>query len=674
MADFELEAPYEAMADQRRAADGIVEAFGQGERRSTLLGVTGSGKTFTMAQAIARLDRPTIVLSHNKTLAAQLYSEFKGFFPRNAVEYFVSYYDYYQPEAYVPGKDLYIEKESSINEEIEKLRLSATRSLLSRRDVVIVASVSSIYGLGSPKAYEDMTVELAVGEERERDEVLADLVAIQYVRGDVDFARGRFRVRGDVVEVWPAYDDEVIRIEFFGDEIEALTTVHSLTGEIVGRHERINLYPAKHFVVDEPTLEQAIGEIRTELDTRHRELMRGGHLLEAERLLARTSYDLEMLEEVGYCNGIENYSRYLSGRGAGERPYCLYDFFPEDFLTFVDESHVTLPQIRGMYEGDRSRKQTLVDHGFRLPSALDNRPMRFDEWESIVDQVLFVSATPGPYEAEHEEVRVEQLVRPTGLVDPPIEVRPTSGQVEDLLGEIRARVEADERALVTTVTKRLAEDLAEYLAEAGIRTLYLHSEIDALERIDILHRLRSGECQCLVGVNLLREGLDLPEVSLVAILDADKEGFLRSEQSLIQTMGRAARNVRSLVVFYADRESAAMRSAIAESRRRREYQLRYNETHGIVPRTAVRRDDREDFADYIRGARRVAEAEEDYDTEDVEELTAKMLAAAEALDFEEAARLRDRIRVLEGGASTPAAGTPRRRRRKGRGRRSRTRR
>jgi len=662
---FVMHTDYAPAGDQPTA---IAELSGQvlaGERNQVLLGATGTGKTFTMGKVIEETQRPAIILAPNKTLAAQLYGEFKGFFPDNAVEYFVSYYDYYQPEAYVPSKDLYIEKESSINEEIDKLRLSATRSLLSRRDVIIVASVSSIYGLGSPKSYQDLTVEISVEEEIERDELLARLVAIQYARGDIDFQRGKFRVRGDVVEIWPAYDDEVIRVEFFGDEIEAISRVHTLTGEIIGRHQHLNVYPAKHFVVDEPTLDQAVDHIEADLDARYRELLNQGALLEAQRLKSRTAYDLEMLREVGYCNGIENYSRYLSGRGAGDRPYCLYDFFPPDLLCFVDESHVSLPQIRGMYAGDRSRKETLVEHGFRLPSAMDNRPMRFDEWEQMRPQTVYVSATPGPYEAEHEQVRAEQLIRPTGVIDPPIHVRPTAGQVDDLIAEVRARCERDERSLITTLTKRLAEDLAEFLAEAGIRCTYLHSEIDALERIDILQALRAGETQCLVGVNLLREGLDLPEVTLVAIFDADKQGFLRSEQSLIQTIGRAARNVNSAVVLYADSESAAMRAAREETERRRAKQIAYNEEHGITPRTVSRRDDRAVFAEQLE-ALRVAETseEEEYRPEDVPDLERRMLEAAENLDFEEAARLRDQIRRIHHGDEPRGGGRKRRRSRR----------
>ena len=650
-AEFQLHAPFEATGDQPHAIKHLVEGLKSGQESQTLLGVTGSGKTFSMAKVIAEMQRPALVLSHNKTLAAQLYSEFKGFFPNNAVEYFVSYYDYYQPEAYVPSKDLYIEKESSVNEEIDKLRLSATRSLLSRRDVIIVASVSAIYGLGSPKSYEDLTVTIAVGETIERDEMLRQLVTIQYERGDIDFKRGKFRVRGDVVELWPAYDDEVVRIEFFGDDIEAISTVHSLTGEITGRFERMNLYPAKHFVVDEPTLEDSIGHIEHDLNIRHAELMKQGALVEAQRLHSRTSYDIEMLKEVGYCSGIENYSRYLSGRQAEERPYCLYDFFPPDYITFIDESHVSVPQIRGMYHGDRSRKLNLVEHGFRLPSALDNRPMTFDEWEGIVGQKVFVSATPGLYEAEHEDSRCEQLIRPTGLLDPQITIHSTEGQVEHIIAAVHERRARDERVLITTLTKRLSEDLAEFLNEAGIATTYLHSEIDALERIEVIKSLRSGETECLVGVNLLREGLDLPEVSLVAIFDADKEGFLRSESSLIQTIGRAARHVNGSVILYADGTSSAMEAAISETDRRRAIQEAYNTEHDITPRSTQRQDESEHFAEHL-AARRAAEDDSDsYQVQDLEALKQAMLAAAEDLNFEEAAKLRDQIKTIEAEAA-----------------------
>ncbi len=686
---FQLEAPYAPMGDQPTAITQLVAAF-QGEARAaTLLGVTGSGKTFTMANVIQQLGRPTLVLSHNKTLAAQLYAEFKGFFPHNAVEYFVSYYDYYQPEAYVPGKDLYIEKESSINEEIDKLRLSATRSLLSRRDVVIVASVSSIYGLGSPASYQDLTVALAVGMPEGRDVILDRLLTIQYSRGDLGFQRGRFRVRGDVVDIWPAYEDTVVRLSFFGDELEGIATVDHLTGAVLGRHDKMNIFPAKHFVVEEQTLDNALSGIQAELDERHGELMRQGALLEAQRLASRTKYDLEMLKEVGYCSGIENYARHLTGRKPGERPYCLYDFFPPDLLVIVDESHVTIPQLGAMHAGDRSRKETLIQHGFRLPSALDNRPLRFSEWEQLTGlakdstaqgRIMFVSATPSVYEKDHETVRTEQLVRPTGIIDPSVSVRPTNGQVEDLIKEVKVRCAREERTLVTTLTKRLAEDLAEYLAEAGVRTTYLHSDLDALERIDVLNALRAGETQCLVGVNLLREGLDLPEVSLVVIFDADQEGFLRSQTSLIQTIGRAARHVAGQVILYADRESPAMRAALDETDRRRAHQVAYNVTHGITPRQAQRQGSMAGtFAQSLAG-RRAAEAGQGYragDTvftsADIPDLTARMTTAAEELRFEEAGRWRDVIKAIESGQTSVSAPTdgsaPKAPRRKGRQRR-----
>ncbi len=664
MADrFVLKSPYGPTGDQPEAIEGLVKALGGGARAATLLGVTGSGKTFTVANVVAQLNRPTLVLSHNKTLAAQLYTEFKGFFPDNAVEYFVSYYDYYQPEAYVPGKDLYIEKESDINEEIDKLRLSATRSLLARRDVLIVASVSAIYGLGNPKEYQDLTLALQVGQQGDRDIVLRRLVDMQYQRGDLDFQRGRYRVRGDVVEIWPAYEDTAIRLAFFGEELEEIASVNTLTGEVIGRHERLNVYPAKHFVVQEATLEQAIGGIKDELAGRLTELNAAGKLLEAQRLQSRTTYDLDMLAEVGTCQGIENYSRHLTGRKPGERPYCLFDFLPPDFLCVVDESHVTIPQIGGMFAGDRSRKETLVAHGFRLPSALDNRPLQFPEFEALVPQLLFVSATPSKYEAKTETARVEQLVRPTGIPDPPVSVRPTAGQVDDLIREVKARCAKNQRSIVTTLTKRLAEDLSEFLGEAGVRTTWLHSDIDAIERIEILQRLRSGETECVIGVNLLREGLDLPEVTLVAIFDADKEGFLRSQTSLIQTIGRAARNIDGVVVLYADSISPAMRFAIDETERRRAYQLAYNAERGITPTTVVKQGDYgSSFAEQL-SARKVASGGVAYEGSiltpaDLPDLTVRMVAAAEDLRFEEAARLRDTIRRIEAEGSAPSGDEP----------------
>jgi excinuclease ABC subunit B len=664
MADrFVLKAPYGPTGDQPEAIAGLVKALGGGARAATLLGVTGSGKTFTVANVVAQLNRPTLVLSHNKTLAAQLYTEFKGFFPDNAVEYFVSYYDYYQPEAYVPGKDLYIEKESDINEEIDKLRLSATRSLLARRDVLIVASVSAIYGLGNPKEYQDLTLPLQVGQQGDRDIVLRRLVDMQYQRGDLDFQRGRYRVRGDVVEIWPAYEDTAIRLAFFGEELEEIASVNTLTGEVLGRHERLNVYPAKHFVVQEATLEQAIGGIKDELAGRLTELNAAGKLLEAQRLQSRTTYDLDMLGEVGTCQGIENYSRHLTGRKPGERPYCLFDFLPPDFLCVVDESHVTIPQIGGMFAGDRSRKETLVAHGFRLPSALDNRPLQFPEFEALVPQLLFVSATPSKYEAKTETARVEQLVRPTGIPDPPVSVRPTAGQVDDLIREVKARCAKNQRSIVTTLTKRLAEDLSEFLGEAGVRTTWLHSDIDAIERIEILQRLRSGETECVIGVNLLREGLDLPEVTLVAIFDADKEGFLRSQTSLIQTIGRAARNIDGVVVLYADSISPAMAFAISETERRRTYQLAYNTERGITPTTVVKQGDYgSSFAEQL-SARKAASGGVAYEGSiltpaDLPDLTVRMVAAAEDLRFEEAARLRDTIRRIEAEGSAPSGDEP----------------
>lgn len=646
---FQLVAPFEPAGDQPQAIEALIRGLHEDRRYQVLMGVNGSGKTFTMASVIAALGRPTMVISHNKTLAAQLYGEFKEFFPHNAVHYFVSYYDYYQPEAYIPQRDIYIEKDASINQEIDRLRLAATSALVSRRDVVIVASVSSIYGLGSPEDYRKMMVSLRVGQMVDRDEMLARLVDIQYDRNDVAFESGKFRVRGDCVEVFPSYEEFAYRIEFWGDEVEQLSFINPTSGEVIGRHEQMFIYPAKHFVMPEERIAGAIDEIRKELDQRLEEFKKQGKLLEAQRLAARTRFDLEMLQECGYCPGIENYSRPLSGRPPGSPPDTLYSFFPDDFLLFVDESHVTVPQIRGMYHGDHNRKMTLVEHGFRLPSALDNRPLKFDEWERRVNQVVFVSATPGPYELERTggEV-VEQVIRPTGLLDPVIEVVPARGQVPHLLAQIRQRAAIGERVLVTTLTKRLAEDLAAYFSKQDVRCKWLHSELDAFERVELLRDLRQGHFDVLVGVNLLREGLDLPEVSLVAILDADKEGFLRSETSLIQTIGRSARNVNAKVLLYADTMTDSMQRAIEETRRRRKLQEEYNTAHGITPETvrkAIRAGIEAEAAAHAKSNAAVGRGDDaQYITEEyLSELEAEMLAAAEALEFERAAAIRDRI-------------------------------
>jgi excinuclease ABC subunit B len=654
---FELNPIYTPIADQPAARDALAAGVERGDSFQTLLGVTGSGKTATMAFTIEQMQRPALVIAHNKTLAAQLCNEFRELFPNNAVEYFVSYYDYYQPEAYVPSSDLYIEKDSSINQEIERLRHAATASLLARRDTIVVASVSCIFGLGSPEKYDAMMQLFKVGGTVDRDQVLRKLVDIRYSRNDQALSRGSFRVRGDVLEVFPAYAETAYRVDLFGDEVEALHEFDPLTGEQIAELQHAAVWPATHYATDQDTIERAVGEIRDELEAQCKLLEDQGKPLESHRLRQRTQFDMEMLRELGFCNGIENYSRILDGRQPGDRPYCLIDFFPDDFVCFIDESHQTVPQIGGMYEGDRSRKQTLVDYGFRLPSALDNRPQKFDEFLSIVPQMVFVSATPGDFERARSSQMVEQIVRPTGIVDPEVEVRETKNQIDDLMNEIRARADAGERTLVTTLTKKMSEDLTDYLMEYGVRVRYLHSEVDTLDRIQIIRELRLGEFDVLVGVNLLREGLDLPEVSLVAILDADKEGFLRGETSLIQTIGRAARNVKGRVIMYADRESAAMRTAIEETDRRRAIQTAYNEQHGITPETI--RKGISDIGEFLTGAeskvpqgrgRRKRKDDEEMSAEQIArtliELEEEMLAAAEDLRFEYAAKLRDEIKDL----------------------------
>jgi excinuclease ABC subunit B len=652
---FEIASEFEPAGDQPRAIEQLLRGYEEGKSAQVLLGATGTGKTFTASQVIAKLGKPTLVLAHNKTLAAQLYKEFKAFFPKNAVNFFISYYDYYQPEAYIPQRDIYIEKDACINENIDRLRLAATSALVSREDVIIVASVSCIYGLGSPSDYKRMMIYLPKGEAINRDELLFKLVDIQYERNDIGFARGKFRVRGDVVEVWPANEEFALRVELFGDEIDAISVINPLTGTVTQSLEELYIYPAKHFVTPEERIKSAVEGIQKELEDRLLEFHNQGKLVEAQRLSARTRFDLEMLLETGHCQGIENYARWFSGRAPGEPPYTLIDFFPEDFLMVVDESHVTMPQLRGMYAGDHSRKLTLVEHGFRLPSAMDNRPYRFDEWEKRAKQVLFLSATPAPYELERVggEV-VEQVIRPTGLVDPVLHVRPAKGQVNDLITEIRVRAERGERVLCTTLTKRLAEDLTNYIIESGLRCKWLHSELDAIERVQVLRELREGAFDALVGVNLLREGLDLPEVSLVAILDADKEGFLRSTTSLIQTIGRAARNANAEVILYADKNTDSMARAIDETKRRREIQLAYNAEHGITPVT-VKAAIRHGIEDEIASQKLVQEvAGLPPDSREVqetsEELHQQMLEAAANLEFEKAASLRDQIAKLQGKA------------------------
>jgi excinuclease ABC subunit B len=662
MAEFKLVSEFQPRGDQQQAIDKLEAGLRQDQKHQTLLGVTGSGKTFTMANVIARWGRPALVMSHNKTLAAQLYGELKGFFPHNAVEYFISYYDYYQPEAYLPSSDTYIEKETSINDEIDRLRLRATSSLMERDDVIIVASVSCIYNLGSPKDYRELLLFVEKGMKYPRKEILGKLIDIYYTRNDVGFPRGSFRVRGDVIEIHPAYEEEAIRLEFWGEELERISRFSILTGEMIEEKEKAAIYPAKHFVTTLPGLREAAKAIEAELTDTVADMKRDGKLVEAQRLEQRTKYDLEMMREVGYCSGVENYSRHLAGRKPGERPWTLIDYFPEDFLMIADESHVTVPQIRGMYNGDRARKTVLVDYGFRLPSALDNRPLVFSEWESLIENVVFVSATPGDYELEKSGgIIVEQIIRPTGLMDPEIVVRPVAGQIDDLIEEIRQVIERGERILVTTLTKRMSEDLTEYLTGVGINVRYLHSEINSLDRVEILRDLRLAEFDVLVGINLLREGLDLPEVSLVAILDADKEGFLRSETSLMQTSGRAARNAAGRVIFYADGITESMRKVIAETERRRQAQAEYNREHGITPQTIRKTVEEilkattaadakaasgEEADRLIRDARQDLLTQLEYE-EVIERLEKEMNVAATALEFERAARLRDEINRLK---------------------------
>lgn len=649
MKKFKLNSPYKPLGDQPKAINSLVDGINKGEKEQTLLGVTGSGKTFTMANVIEKVQKPTLVISHNKTLAAQLYEEFKEFFPDNAVEYFVSYYDYYQPEAYVPRTDTFIDKESSVNEEIDIMRHSATQSLLSRDDVIVVSSVSCIYGRGSPEDYGEFAFGIAVGDNYDRSDIIRKLVFMQYERNDIEFARGHFRVRGDVIEINPVHGTPPVRVELFGDEIDAISLIDKVTGKKTESLKRYMIFPAKHFVVGQDKMDTAIRNISDELDERLNEFNLSNKLLEAQRLEQRTRFDIEMLQEMGYCPGVENYSMHLSGRKWGEKPYSLLKYFPEDYLTIIDESHVTLPQIRGMYNGDRARKETLVEHGFRLPSAKENRPLRFDEFESSINQIIYVSATPGAYELSRSSNIVEQIIRPTGLVDPEVIIRPVKGQVEDLLGEVKKRAKKDERVLVTTLTKKMAEDLTDYYAKIGVKVRYMHSEIDTLERIDIVDDLRRGTFDVLVGVNLLREGLDLPEVSLVAILDADKEGFLRNETSLIQTIGRAARNINGQVIMYVDEMTDSVKNATAITSKRRKIQIKYNEKHGIVPKTTKRAlKDKKVAEDLDIEGTDISKIPKDELRLLISDLENDMKEAAAKLDFERAASLRDQIATLKG--------------------------